>query len=50
MYEKTAEFIVRMSDIAWIPKNPDNSDYQRFLEYLEDNKLTIDDIPDYKLE
>lgn len=29
----------------WIPIDPDNTDYQKFLIYLEENNLTINDIP-----
>lgn len=47
MYQKTNDFIIRLSDSAWIPKDTDNTDYQQFLQYLIDNNLTIADIPDY---
>ncbi len=48
MYQKTEEHIYRIKDTAWIPKDPDNTDYQEFLKYLTDNKLTLKDIPDLK--
>lgn len=53
MYEKNLRngvvyFIIRLSDMAWIPVNPDNSDYIEFLNYLTANNLTIDDIPEYQ--
>jgi len=46
-YQKTNDFIFRISDSAWIPRNVENSDYIEFLQYLIINDLTIDDIPDY---
>lgn len=41
-------FIIRLSDIAWIPFDDDNRDYQDFLKYLDDNDLTLNDIPNYE--
>lgn len=42
-----AQLIIRDSDGAWIPMDPNNTDYQQFLQYLADNNLTLNDIPDY---
>ncbi len=47
VYQKTNDFIFRIVDSAWIPKDLGNVDYQIFAQYLIDNDLTIDDIPDY---
>lgn len=51
MYQKYTNegetMIYRISDGAWIPVNPDNSDYRVFLQYLTDNNLTLNDIPNY---
>ena len=32
----------------WIPTDPNNTEYQKFLTYLEENNLTINDIPDWQ--
>lgn len=41
--------IIRDSDNAWIPLDESNTDYQAFLQYLVDNQLTINDIPNYEM-
>jgi hypothetical protein len=33
--KSTAEFIIRMSDMANIPKSTDNADYLEYLKWLE---------------
>jgi len=33
---ESTEIIVRVADNAWIPKDQANSDYQRYLRWLED--------------
>lgn len=42
------KFVVRIDNgdlITWIPPNTENRDYKTFLQYLEDNHLTVADIP-----
>lgn len=34
--ENGEEVIYRIEDGVWIPKDPANSDYQRYLRWLED--------------
>lgn len=49
MYAKYEDMIVRVSDGAWIPQEPMNTDYAEFLQYLAANNLTIDDIEEYEI-
>jgi len=49
MYAKYEDMIVRLSDTAWIPQEPMNTDYAEFLAYLEVNDLTMDDILEYEI-
>lgn len=34
MYKKYEKVINRLSDNAWIPEDPDNTDYQQYLAWL----------------
>ena len=37
MYKLTSgKFIVRLDDNTWIPENPDNTDYQAYLRWLDE--------------
>jgi hypothetical protein len=49
MYAKSEDMIIRLSDTAWIPLEPMNTDYAEFLQYLAANNLTLDDIPEYEI-
>lgn len=33
--------ILRMSDNAWIPNNPDNSDWQEYQKWLEEGNTPL---------
>ena len=35
------EFIIRLSDNAWIPVNPDNIDYQVYLKWVNDGNTPL---------
>ena len=39
------EFILRKEDGAWIPFDPDNSDYQEYLEWAKTNTADAADTP-----
>lgn len=49
MYEKdsTNNMIYMPSQLKWIPMSSGNKDYQKFLQYLADEELTLDDINEY---
>ena len=35
------EFVIRTSDNAFIPMNPDNTDYQAYLRWLEEGNTPL---------
>tara|TARA_A200000159_G_C7047571_1_gene224748 strand:+ start:329 stop:505 length:177 start_codon:yes stop_codon:yes gene_type:complete len=43
MVGKPIEFILRKEDGAWIPKNNDNTDYQKYLEWAKTNNAEAAD-------
>lgn len=40
--------IMYMPTTMMVPEDPENTDYQNFLTYLDENELTINDIADYE--
>jgi hypothetical protein len=35
------DFIIRLSDNAFIPANPDNTDYQQYLKWVEEGNTPL---------
>lgn len=35
------QFVVRLSDNTWIPFDPDNTDYQAYLRWLEEGNTPL---------
>ena len=33
--------VIRLSDQAWIPLNPDNTDYQAYLKWVEEGNTPL---------
>jgi hypothetical protein len=46
MYKVFENMVVRMSDMAWIPQDPANTDYQQYLSWVAEGNTAEEWSPD----